>query len=87
MSETLFFYPMLLFNSSHIILKEFTLFQVTFYFSCSIFLLPYFRFLELFFIKWDHDYSQEGPTLQEITPGHFVSCNTEELKRYQSELK
>ena len=35
----------------------------------------------------DHDYSQEGPTLQEIAPGHFVSCNSEELKRYQSELK
>ena len=35
----------------------------------------------------DHDYSQEGPTLQEIAPGHFVSCNSEEMKRYQSELK
>jgi len=33
----------------------------------------------------DHDYSKEGPTLREVTPGHFVYCNTEEMKKYQRE--
>ncbi|MGN0426846.1 MAG: ATP-binding cassette domain-containing protein [Agathobacter sp.] len=33
-----------------------------------------------------HDYSKEGPTLREITPGHWVSCNTEEFEKYQSEV-
>ena len=33
-----------------------------------------------------HDYSQEGPTLREITPGHFIRCNTEEYERYRKEL-
>ncbi len=33
----------------------------------------------------DHDYSQEGPTLQEVYPGHFVYCNTEELEKYRAE--
>ncbi len=30
----------------------------------------------------DHDYSKERPTMQEVYPGHFVSCNTEELEAY-----
>ena len=42
-------------------------------------------------IKYDplesHDYSAEGPTLREITPGHFVYCNTAEFEKYKSELK
>lgn len=33
-----------------------------------------------------HDYSQEMPTLQEVTPGHFVSCNTRELEQYRRKL-
>ena len=32
-----------------------------------------------------HDYSKEGPTMQEVYPGHFVYCNTEELERYRQE--
>ena len=32
-----------------------------------------------------HDYSKEGPSLQEVYPGHFVYCNTEELERYRQE--
>ena len=35
----------------------------------------------------EHDYSQEQPTLREVCPGHFVRCNSEELKRYQEQLK
>ena len=31
----------------------------------------------------DHDYSKEEPTFQEVVPGHFVRCNTEELNRYR----
>ena len=34
-----------------------------------------------------HDYSEEQPTLQEITPGHFVSCNSQELEKYRRELE
>ena len=34
-----------------------------------------------------HDYSREKPTLREVSPGHFVYCNTEELERYRTELK
>ena len=34
-----------------------------------------------------HDYSEEGPTLQEVYPGHFVLCNTEELEKYQKEYE
>ena len=34
-----------------------------------------------------HDYSLERPTLREITPGHFISCNTEEFNRYKEELE
>ncbi|MDY6003644.1 MAG: ATP-binding cassette domain-containing protein [Bacilli bacterium] len=29
-----------------------------------------------------HDYSNQKPTLREIVPGHFVSCNDEEFERY-----
>ncbi|MGM9538248.1 MAG: ATP-binding cassette domain-containing protein [Candidatus Onthomonas sp.] len=29
-----------------------------------------------------HDYSQEQPTLREVAPGHYVSCNTPEFERY-----
>ena len=34
-----------------------------------------------------HDYSVDKPTLKEITPGHFIYCNDEELERYKKELK
>ena len=34
-----------------------------------------------------HDYSQEGPTLREILPGHFISSNTAEFERYVEEVK
>jgi ABC-type oligopeptide transport system ATPase subunit len=34
-----------------------------------------------------HDYSKEQPKMHEIKPGHFVYCNTEELRKYQKELK
>ena len=33
-----------------------------------------------------HDYSKQQPTLREIRPGHFVSCNDEEFEAYQKEL-
>ena len=33
-----------------------------------------------------HDYSQQQPTLREVTPGHFVSCNDAELEAYRKEL-
>ncbi|MBP5153742.1 MAG: ATP-binding cassette domain-containing protein [Lachnospiraceae bacterium] len=35
----------------------------------------------------DHDYSEEQPTLREIKPGHFVSCNTAEYEAYRKVLK
>ena len=34
----------------------------------------------------DHDYTQEGPSLREVAPNHFVYCNTEEMERYQAEM-
>ena len=34
-----------------------------------------------------HDYSVEGPSLVEITPGHFVSCNSAELEQYKKEIQ
>ena len=41
-------------------------------------------------IKYDplaaHDYSQEQPTMREITPGHFVQCNTAEFEAFKAEL-
>jgi len=33
-----------------------------------------------------HDYSQEGPSLQEIAPGHFVSANAVEMEQYRKEM-
>ena len=33
-----------------------------------------------------HDYSQEGPRLREVSPGHFVSCNSKELEDIQRKL-
>ena len=35
----------------------------------------------------DHDYSKEGPTMQEVYPGHFVNCNSEELAKYREEYE
>ena len=35
----------------------------------------------------DHDYSQEGPSMREVTPGHFVYCNSEELAKYKAECQ
>ena len=35
----------------------------------------------------DHDYSKEGPSMQEVYPGHFVYCNTEELEKYRQEYQ
>ena len=35
----------------------------------------------------EHDYSKEAPKLTEITPGHWVLANSEELKKYQQKLK
>ena len=34
----------------------------------------------------EHDYSQEAPKLVEITPGHFVMANSEELEKYRKVL-
>ena len=33
-----------------------------------------------------HDYSQQGPYMQEITPGHFIYCNDAELEQYKKEI-
>lgn len=33
-----------------------------------------------------HDYSVQGPYMQEVTPGHFIYCNDEELERYRQEI-
>ena len=35
----------------------------------------------------DHDYSQEGPSMQEVFPGHFVLCNSDEFTKYRTEYK
>ena len=35
----------------------------------------------------DHDYSMEAPTLQEVYPGHFVLCNTEEFETYKKQYE
>ena len=35
----------------------------------------------------DHDYSKEGPSLREVAPGHWVSCNTAEFEKCMEELK
>ena len=34
----------------------------------------------------EHDYSVEGPTMREITPGHFIYCNGTEFEKYKEEL-
>ena len=34
----------------------------------------------------EHDYSEDKPTMREITPGHFVYCNDAEERRYKEEL-
>ena len=34
-----------------------------------------------------HDYTVEGPSLREVTPGHFVYCNTAEFEQYLKEIK
>jgi ABC-type oligopeptide transport system ATPase subunit len=34
----------------------------------------------------DHDYSVDKPTFREVAPGHFVSCNDAEFKKYQEIL-
>ena len=34
----------------------------------------------------DHDYSVEGPKMREVSPGHFVYCNSAEFAKYQEEL-
>ena len=36
---------------------------------------------------FDHDYSKEGPSMQEVYPGHFVYCNSEELEAYRKEYE
>ncbi len=35
----------------------------------------------------EHDYSAEGPTMREITPGHFIRCNTAEFEKYKAEIE
>lgn len=34
----------------------------------------------------EHDYSVDLPTMREISPGHFISCNNAEYERYKAEL-
>ena len=34
----------------------------------------------------DHDYSEDKPTLREVVPGHFVSCNDKEEQLYKKQL-
>jgi len=34
----------------------------------------------------EHDYSQEKPTMREVSPGHFVYCNSAEEQKYKEEL-
>ncbi len=34
----------------------------------------------------DHDYSVDKPSLREVSPGHFVSCNDAEFAKYQEIL-
>ena len=31
----------------------------------------------------EHDYSKQGPTFREVSPGHFVLCNDEEFEKYK----
>ncbi len=34
----------------------------------------------------EHDYSEQGPYMQEVTPGHFIYCNDAELEKYKQEI-
>ncbi len=34
----------------------------------------------------EHDYTEDKPTMREITPGHFVYCNDAEEAKYKKEL-
>lgn len=34
-----------------------------------------------------HDYSQEGPSMREVYPGHYVYCNSAEFEKYVEEYK
>ena len=34
----------------------------------------------------EHDYSVQGPTLREVKPGHFVSCNDDEFEKIVKKL-
>ncbi|MBQ5608595.1 MAG: ABC transporter ATP-binding protein, partial [Oscillospiraceae bacterium] len=34
----------------------------------------------------EHDYSQDKPTMREISPGHFVYCNDAEERKYKEGL-
>ncbi len=36
---------------------------------------------------FDHDYSTDTPSMQEVYPGHFVYCNNEELEKYRKEYE
>ncbi len=35
----------------------------------------------------EHDYSEDKPSFQEVTAGHFVKCNRQELEKYRQQLK
>ena len=35
----------------------------------------------------EHDYSVDGPSLREVSPGHFVYCNEAEFAKYLEEVK
>ena len=35
----------------------------------------------------EHDYSVNGPSFREITPGHFVYCNDAEEEKYRQQVK
>ena len=34
----------------------------------------------------EHDYSQDKPSLREVSDGHFVMCNDAEFQKYRAEL-
>ena len=34
----------------------------------------------------EHDYSEDKPTMREVSPGHFVYCNDAEERKYKEEL-
>lgn len=35
----------------------------------------------------EHDYSTDMPSLQEVSPGHFVHCNQAEFEKYRKEVQ